>query len=338
MALKMRAILLKGFGEANQMYIGETERPAVPKSNILVKVKAAGLNRADIQQRRGKYPPPPGESEIMGLEVAGIVESVGADVKQWKKGDEVMALLSGGGYAEYVSVPSSHVMRIPKGCTMEKAAGIMETYLTTYQALFTLGSVSQGETVLIHGGASGIGTSAIQLARTIPGVRVIATAGSAEKCRVCEDLGAELAINYKEKPNFAQTIFEHLPGTTEATGGVDFILDFVGQQYLQQNLDLLKIDGRLVYLAMLSGPLAEKVNLSPVLRKRLTLMGSTLRSRSVDYKSELVASFAAHATGFLDDGTLKPVIDQVLDWSQIGDAHELLEQNKTTGKVIITGM
>lgn len=342
----MRAILLKAFGDANQMYIGEVDKPKVGKSNILVKVKAAGLNRADTLQRRGKYPPPPGESDIMGLEVAGVVESVGSEVSDWKAGDEVMALLSGGGYAEYVSVPSTHALRIPKGYSMEKAAGVMETYLTTYQALFSLGKVSAGETVLVHGGASGIGTSAIQLAKTVPNVRIFATAGTTAKCEVCESLGADLAVNYKENPNFEKVIQEKVQGSSSTTnaasaaaaGCVDFVLDFVGQQYFQQNLQLLKTDGRLVYLAMLSGPIAEKIDLSPILRKRLTLMGSTLRARSLEYKTELVQAFSAHASELLDNGTLKPVIDSVVDWSEIAAAHERMEQNLNTGKIIITGM
>lgn len=248
-----------------------------------------------------------------------------------------MALLSGGGYAQYVSVPSSHVMRVPKSCTMEKAAGIMETYLTTYQSLMWLGKVKDGEKVLIHGGASGIGTSAIQLARTIPGVRVFATAGTDDKCGVCEKLGAEKAINYKTNPDFEKIIAD-LTRDDAGGPGVDFILDFVGQQYLQKNLELLKMDGRLVYLAMLSGPVAPLVDLSPILRKRLSIIGSTLRARSDDYKAKLVQDFSSHASQLLEDGKLVPVIDSILDWSEIGRAHDTMESNKNTGKIIITGM
>lgn len=248
-----------------------------------------------------------------------------------------MALVSGGGYAQYVSVPSTHALRIPKGYTMERAAGIMETYLTTFQSLMWLGKVKSGEKVLIHGGASGIGTSAIQLARSIPGVRIFTTAGTDEKCSVCEKLGAEKAINYKTNPDFDKIITELTKGDADGAG-VDFILDFVGQQYLNQNLSLLKVDGRLVYLAMLSGPIADKVDLSPILRKRLSIIGSTLRSRSDEYKTDLVADFASHAAQLLDDGALVPVIDSVLDWSDIGKAHETMESNKNTGKLIITGM
>jgi tumor protein p53-inducible protein 3 len=268
---------------------------------------------------------------------AGVVEAVGSEVSQWKAGDEVMALLSGGGYAEYVAVPSTHVMRIPKGYSMEKAAGVMETYLTTYQSLFWLGKVSRGEKVLIHGGASGIGTSAIQLAKTIPGVRVFTTAGTPEKCDTCLSLGAEVAINYKENPDFAKTILDLTKDDSDGAG-VDFILDFVGQQYLQQNLDLLKTDGRLVYLAMLSGPTAEKIDISPILRKRLQIIGSTLRARSLQYKADLVKDFSGHAAALLDEGSLKPVIDQVFDWNDVAKAHEYMEQNKNTGKIIINGM
>lgn len=248
-----------------------------------------------------------------------------------------MALVSGGGYAEYVTVPSTHALRIPTGYTLDRAAGIMETYLTTFQSLMWLGKVKKGEKVLIHGGASGIGTSAIQLARSIPGVRVFTTAGTDEKCGVCEALGVEKAINYKTNPDFDKIIADLTKGDADGPG-VDFILDFVGQQYLNQNLNLLKTDGRLVYLAMLSGPIAEKVDLSPVLRKRLSLMGSTLRSRSDEYKTELIADFSSYAAQLLDEGKLVPIIDTVSDWSEISRLHESMESNKNTGKLIINGM
>ena len=265
------------------------------------------------------------------------MEEVGDEVTQWKKGDQVMALLGGGGYSQYVSVPASHVMRVPKGYSMDQAAGVIETYLTTYQSLFWLGKVSAGEKVLIHGGASGIGTSAIQLARTIPGVRVFSTAGTDEKCKTCDSLGAEKTINYKTHPDFDKIIADITKGD-QGGPGVDFILDFVGQQYLQQNLNLLKTDGRLVYLAMLSGPVAEKIDITPILRKRLSIIGSTLRSRSNDYKAKLVADFSAYTAELFDSGVLKPVIDRVFDWTEIAQAHEYMEQNKNIGKVIIKGM
>lgn len=268
---------------------------------------------------------------------AGVVEEIGEDVTQWKKGDEVVALLGGGGYAQYVSVPASHAMRIPKGYSMEQAAGVIETYMTTYQSLFWLGKVSAGEKVLIHGGASGIGTSAIQLAKTIPGVRVFSTAGTDEKCKTCDSLGAEKTINYKTHPDFDKIIAD-ITKEDQGGAGVDFILDFVGQQYLQQNLNLLKTDGRLVYLAMLSGPIADKIDMTPILRKRLTIMGSTLRARSNDYKAKLLKDFEAHSADLFASGELKPIIDRVFDWNEIAQAHEYMEQNKNIGKVIINGM
>jgi putative PIG3 family NAD(P)H quinone oxidoreductase len=268
---------------------------------------------------------------------AGVVEEVGSEVTRWKKGDEVMALLGGGGYAQYVSVHSGHAMRIPKGYSMIQAAGVMETYMTTFQSLFWLGKISKGESVLIHGGASGIGTSAIQLAKSLPGVRVFATAGSDEKCKMCESLGAEKCINYKSTPDFVSEI---LLATKDEPGGagVDFILDFVGQQYFNQNLNLLKTDGRLVYLAMLSGPIAEKVDMGPILRKRLSIQGTTLRSRSIEYKSRLVKDFEAYGTELLDEGILKPIIDKTFDWAEIAEAHNYMEQNMNSGKIILTGM
>lgn len=248
-----------------------------------------------------------------------------------------MALLAGGGYAEYVSVPGGQVMPVPTGYTMEEAAGVMETYMTTYQALFWLGKVAKNENVLIHGGASGIGTSAIRLAKTVPGVKVFTTAGTDEKCKLCESLGADVAINYKTNPDFAAQI---LAATKQdATGpGVDFVLDFVGQQYLQQNLSVMRTDARLVYLAMLSGPVADKVNIQPILMKRLTLIGSTLRSRSPEYKASLVSEFASYASHLLEDGTLKPVIDKTFDWTQVGEAHEYMSNNLNLGKIVLTGM
>lgn len=271
------------------------------------------------------------------LNSAGIVEEVGSDVPQWKPGDAVMALLSGGGYAQYAAVPCGQVAKVPKGYTMEEAAGVMEAYATTYQSLMWLGKVAKGENVLIHGGASGIGTSAIRLAKTIPGVKVFATAGTDEKCKLCESLGADMAINYKTTPNFAEAILAATKG--DSTGpGVDFVLDFIGQQYLQQNLTVLRQDGRLVYLAMLSGSVVDNVNLGPILSKRLSILGTTLRSRTHEYKEQLVTELAAYASHLLEDGTLKPVIDKTYNWTQVAEAHESVEKNMNLGKVILNGM
>ncbi|XP_049851283.1 quinone oxidoreductase PIG3-like [Schistocerca gregaria] len=322
----MSAVLYKKPGPPEELYVGHTEKPKVPKNNILIRVCAAGINRADILQRKGRYPPPPGESEILGLECSGIIESVGEEVTQWKPGDRVMALLSGGGYAEYVSVPSCLALPIPNNMTMTEAAAIPETFLTVFQSLFWLGQVCENQKILVHGGASGIGTSAIQLAKTVPGVHVTVTAGTDEKCQACVNLGADMAINYKNS-QFEEKVKEN--------GGVDFVLDIVGKAYIQQNLNVLNTNGRLVFLSMLSGPIAENLNLAPILQKRLTIMGSTLRSQTLLYRAKLVQEFRDYAMESLEKGRIKPVIDRVFPVDEVKEAHQYIEGNKNTGKLVL---
>lgn len=324
----MQAILVKHPGEADQLELGTFPKPGPTKNELLVKVKATALNRADIMQRQGNYPQPKGASPILGLEMAGVVEGVGAHCSRWKAGDRVCALLPGGGYAEYAVVPDALAMPIPENLDFEQAAAIPEVFLTAYQCLSWIGRVQAGETVLIHAGASGVGTAAIQLARE-SGARVIVTAGSERKLSVCRDLGADVAINYKDGP-FAP----HIRDATD-TQGVDLILDFVGAAYWEQNLSALALDGRLVLISLLGGAMVAQVNLGKLLRKRIQLTATTLRARSVEYKTRLTRDFIDFALPRFADGRLKPMIDRTFPWEQVAEAHQYMEANKNIGKIVL---
>jgi NADPH2:quinone reductase len=293
---------------------------------VLVDVYAAGLNRADLAQRAGNYPPPPGASEILGLEVAGQIAEVGAEVTRWQIGERVCALLTGGGYAERVNVPQGLLMPVPEGWSYEQAAAVPEVFLTAYLNLFVEAGLKEGETVLVHGGASGVGTAAIQLAREA-GCRVFITAGSDEKTRVCRELGAELAVNYREE-DFAGRIREH-------AGGVDVVLDMVGKDYLSRNIDLLNLNGRLIFIATLSGSKAE-IDIRKVMAKRLMLKGSTLRNRPLAEKVRLLEAFMARFWPLLVEGKVAPVIDTVLPIDEAEQAHERMRENKNTGKIVLS--
>ncbi len=325
----MKAILLKQEGDAGQLYIGEYPMPEVGAEEILIRVQATALNRADILQRQGNYPPPPGASAILGLEVAGIVEQVGPGVTQWKSGDNVMALLAGGGYAEYAVAHEGLAMPIPEGWTFEQAACIPEAFITAWQALHLLANTQPGENVLVHAGASGVGVAAIQLATQLLGARCMATA-SASKHALCLELGAERAVDYRHE-DFAAAATEWTAGR-----GVDVIIDFIGAPYWRKNLESLALDGRLVILAMMGGAVVEgNMPVGAVLRKRLAVMGSTLRNRTLEYKIELVKSFWCHAAAALHDGRLQPVIDQVFDWTEVAHAHAKMESNSNQGKIVL---
>ncbi|WP_082034396.1 NAD(P)H-quinone oxidoreductase [Cohnella kolymensis] len=295
---------------------------------LLVQVKATALNRADLLQKRGLYPPPQGESSIMGLEMSGVVEKAGANTSGWRRGDRVFALLPGGGYAERVSIPAGMAMRIPDHFSFEEAAAVPEVFLTAYLNLFELGGLKPDHTVLIHAGASGVGTAAIQLVREA-GATSIVTAGSEEKRNTCISLGASSAIDYKAGP-FA-------PDVLAATGGkgVDIILDFLGSSYWEQNMEALAIDGRLIVLATMGGNIVKDVDLGFMLRRRLQLIGSSLRSRSRADKIRLTAGFAAFALPLFEQGRLKPVIDSVWEWEKVNEAHQHMEKNRNTGKIIL---
>jgi len=331
----MKAVLLREFGGPENMYIGETEKPTLHDhpDYILVKIKAAGLNRSDCSQRMGHYPPPPGSSTILGLEMAGIVEEVGSNVKKWKQGDRVLSLLSGGGYAEYCIVHSEMAIEIPEDMSFEEAAGIPEAFLTAFQALFEIGKVEDNETIIIHAAASGVGISAIQLAVVCKtNVNVIVTARSEEKIKFCKELGAREGINIQNEPWLDKM------NQLTSNKGVDFVLDFIGKDYFSQNLQILKMDGRLVILSFLSGPVVSEVDLSPILRKRLNIIGSTLRNRSLQYKINLTHQFYQFAWDAIRSKRISPIIDKVYHWEQISEAHQHMEENKNIGKIIINGM
>ena len=273
----MNAIQLNAFGGPEQMYIGPYEKPAPGPNEILVKVAAAALNRADTLQRMGKYPPPKGESEIMGLEMAGTVAACGPQVTRWTVGDQVCGLLGGGGYAEYATIPEGMALPWPQGFDAVQAAAVPEVFLTAFQALRWLARLQEGERILVHAGASGVGTAAIQLARAM-NAEVLVTA-SAAKHDLCRTLGADVAIDYKTE-SFAERVAAYTDGQ-----GVDVIVDFIGGPYFQGNLKALAVEGRLVMLAFLGGVKPGELNLAPILRKRLQIIGSTLRARDWTTKS-----------------------------------------------------
>ena len=325
----MKAVLLKEPGGPEQLYLGDAPLPECEENEIMVKVKATAINRADTAQRRGMYPPPPGASSILGLEMAGEVESVGAKVKKWTKGDRVFALLPGGGYAEFVAVPEEMAMPVPENLSFEEGAGIAETYLTTYQSLIWLGELHPREKVLIHAGASGVGTAAIQTAK-VEQCTVMTTAGSEAKLRVCRELGADLAVNYRDS-GFAEAVLEATRGH-----GADVIIDFVGEPHFRQNLSCIAQDGRLVFLAMLGGAQVESFELGLLMRKRIKLMGSTLRNRPMDYKISLTREFAQSYLRKFETGELKVVIDRVLPLEEVAAAHTAIEANENIGKIILT--
>jgi tumor protein p53-inducible protein 3 len=322
----MKAILVED--STKSLYIGETDEPILSNEDLLVRVKATALNRADLLQKRGLYPPPKGASPILGLEMSGVIEKVGSNVTGWKPGDRVFALLPGGGYAERVCIPAGMAIRIPEHFSFEEAAAIPEVFLTAYLNLFILGGLKQDQTVLIHAGASGVGTAAIQLVKEA-GAAAIITAGSAEKRNTCLQLGASAAIDYKAGP-FAPTVKEITGGN-----GVNIILDFIGAPYWEQNLDSLAMDGRLIMIGMMGGSKIKEVDLGLFLSRRLQVIGTALRSKSPEDKIRLTEQFAAFALPRFADGRLKPVVDSIWDWENANKAHEYMEQNKNTGKIVL---
>ena len=327
----MKAILVKEPGDADQLTLGTYPIPEPADNELFVKVKATALNRADVLQRKGFYPPPKGASPILGLEMAGVVERIGSKCSGWKAGDRVFGLLPGGGYAEYVSLPGAMAMPIPDNLSFEEAAAIAEVFLTAYQTLFWIGKIQADDIVLIHAGASGVGTAAIQLVKEA-GATCIITAGSEQKLRTCLELGATEAINYKEGP-FARKVLQ-----VTNNRGVDVILDFVGASYWEQNLSVLATDGRWVLIAVLGGTKVEQLNLGALMKKRIQLTATTLRARSQEYKIQLTQDFAEFSLPRFSDGRLKPVIDRVFPWEHVVEAHRYMEANKNIGKIILNGM
>ena len=328
----MQAIQVINHDEQNTLEIGTVPDPELSEKEILVKTKATALNRADLLQRTGNYPPPKGASEILGLEMAGVVEEVGPEVTRWQVGDRVFGLLAGGGYAEYCTIHEDMAMEIPRNLSFQEAAAIPETFLTAFQALDWLGNLQENETVLIHAAGSGVGTSALQLAHHLYDVRIIATAGKKHKLDAAKALGASFAYNYKEQ-NYAEEIISDI-----GADSVDVIVDFIGKPYWHKNMEVLAMDGRVVYLSFLGGHKVEETSLIPILRKRLSIMGSTLRNRSEQYKINLTQDFARQALSLFKTGTLAPVIDSTFDWTDTEAAHRRMQNNKNTGKIMLTGM
>ncbi|WP_018476904.1 NAD(P)H-quinone oxidoreductase [Pontibacter roseus] len=323
----MKAILLKQPGGPEQLVLGEYEKPLPKPYELLVRVQATALNRADTLQRQGKYPPPKGESPLLGLEVAGEVVEAGFNCTHFQKGDKVFGLLPGGGYAEYAVIHEEMAMAIPEGLSMEAAAAIPEVFLTAFQALVWLGKLQAGERLLVHAGASGVGTAAIQLARALE-AEVLVTA-SERKLQACLDLGAHKAINYKEVP------FEDEVLAYTNSEGVDVLVDFIAGPYFKQNIECLRLDGRLVLLATMGGGKVEDFDLRRILAKRLQVMGSTLRSRTRDYQIKLTQEMSAFVLPHFQSGTIKPVVDSVFDWQEVAEAHRYMEANKNIGKIVL---
>ncbi len=323
----MKAIQVVDPGKASSLEVAEVSAPEDVTGAVRIRVAAAGVNRADLMQRRGFYPPPPGASEILGLECAGIVEAVAPDVSDWAPGDRVMALLAGGGYAEQVVADAGSLLRVPDAMSLEAAAGVPEVFLTVYLNVFQLAGLGPGESLLVHGGGSGIGTTAIQLAKEA-GARVFVTAGSEEKCARCVKLGADAAFDYREG-DFAQKVLEATSGR-----GVDVILDHIGGRYLDANLRSLATGGRQVTIGLMGGARAE-LDLGRMLARRLQLFGSTLRARSATEKAALASAFIRRFGEALSSGRIAPVIEKVWPLAEAESAHQQMEASTHFGKIIL---
>ncbi len=324
----MRFVDLPSFGGPEVMTFSNGPLPSPKAGELLVKVQAAGINRPDVAQRQGNYPAPKDASPVLGLEVAGEVVALGEGVNDFRIGDRVCALANGGGYAEYCVVPAGQALPFPKGYDAVKAAAVPETFFTVWANLFQMAGLTEGESVLIHGGSSGIGTTAIQLAKAF-GAEVYTTAGSKEKCDACETLGAKRAINYKRE-DFADVI-------KDATGGkgVDVILDMIGASYIEKNIASLAKDGCLSMIAFLGGTIAEKVDLRPIMVKRLTVTGSTMRPRTADEKRAIRDELVEQVWPLLEAGKVAPVIHDVIDFDQVSEGHRLMESSSHIGKIVM---
>jgi putative PIG3 family NAD(P)H quinone oxidoreductase len=323
----VQAIVAARPGEAEVLELGEVPAPPLVPGSLRIRVVATAVNRADLLQRRGLYPPPPGASPILGLECAGEVVEVASDVQGWQPGERAMALLAGGGYAQEVVVDAGSALRVPAKLSLEEAAALPEVFLTVFSNVFQLGALPAGGTLLVHGGGSGIGTAAIRLVK-LAGGRVLVTAGSDEKCQRCLALGADVAVNYRTGDFAAEA--------KRATGGegVDVVLDSIGAAYFEKNLAALRTGGRLVLIGLMGGAKVE-ANLALLLARRLSVIGSTLRTRSLAEKAAIVAGFRARFGFDLETGNLRPVVDRVLPLARAADAHRLLEASEHFGKVVL---
>ena len=326
--VKMTAIGIRSPGAPEALQPEERPVPSPGRGEILVRVGAAGVNRPDVMQRKGLYPPPPGASDIPGLEIAGEVAAVGSGVTRWKIGDRVMALVSGGGYAEFCLAHETHALRIPENLSVTEAAAVPETFFTVWTNVFERGALQSGETLLVHGGSSGIGTTAIQLAKAF-GATVITTAGSDDKCDACRKLGADHAINYRTQ--------DFVEATKQATNGkgANLILDMVGGDYIERNYEAAAVDGRIVQIAF-QGSSKSTVDFRRLMLKRLTHTGSTLRGRAIEEKAAIARAVEEKVWPLLQSGRVKPIMYREFPLAQAAQAHALMESSTHIGKIVLT--
>ncbi|WP_435741874.1 NAD(P)H-quinone oxidoreductase [Nocardioides sp. SYSU DS0663] len=324
----MRAVIADGAGGPDVLSVQDLPDVEPGPGEVAIAVAATAVNRADLLQRRGFYPPPPGASDVIGLECSGTVAAVGEGVEAWSVGDEVCALLAGGGYASRVVVPAGQVMPVPEGLDLVTAAAVPEVACTVWSNVYMVAGLQPGETLLVHGGAGGIGTFAIQLAAA-RGARVLTTSGTAEKLAYCRELGADVAINYRDE-DFVAAVEEHTEGA-----GADVILDNMGAKYLARNVDALAVEGRLVVIGMQGGTKAE-LDLGALLAKRGAVIATSLRGRPVEGKAAICASVVEHVWPLLADGSVKPVVHGSMPLEDVARAHELMESGEHTGKIVLT--
>ena len=325
----MKAVLMNEFGGVEVLKVGEVDKPTPKEGQVLVKVIATSINRPDLVQRQGNYPPPPGDSEILGLEVSGTIAEVGPNVDGWQVGDRVISLVGGGGYAEYAVAYANHLMRIPESVSFEEAACICESYITAFLNVFMIGDFQDGQTAIFHGGGGGVNTAAIQLSKALtPNSKLIVTAHPSKIDRVSE-LGADMVINYVETPDFTEVV-----KTYTNKKGVDLILDHVGAKYLGPNMKALAYKGKLVVIGVISGIKAE-LNLALMMVKRQQIIGSVLRSRPVPEKAEIIAEFTRRALPKFADRTIVPIIEKAFDIDEVVEAHRMMEDDKHFGKIVL---
>lgn len=325
----MKAVLMDEFGGAEVMKVGTIDKPQPKTDEVLIKVVATSINRPDLVQRMGKYPAPPGDSEILGLEVAGTIAEVGSEISGWKVGDRVMALVGGGGYAEYAVAYGIHLMPIPDSMSFEEAACVNESYITAFLNVFMIGGLKDGQTAILHGGGGGVNTAAVQLARVLtPNAKLIVTAHPDKMARV-KELGADLVIDFTTTPDFSDII-------KEFTGkkGVDLILDHVGAKYLKPNMNSLGYQGKLVIIGVISGIKAE-LNLALMMVKRQQIIGSVLRSRPVPEKGEIIAEFTRRALPKFADRSIVPIIEKVFPIEEVVESHRMMEADRHFGKIVL---
>ena len=324
----MTAIEITRFGEPNVLKPRQLPVPDIKGDELLIKVAAAGVNRPDIMQRTGMYPAPKGASEIPGLEISGEIASMGANVSGWSIGDRICGLVAGGGYAEYCAVPASQCLPVPEGLTMAEAAALPETFFTVWSNVFDRGALKAGETFMVHGGTSGIGTAAIQMAKAF-GAAVITTCGSDEKTAFCRELGADLAINYKTR-DFAEEVKKFTKGK-----GVNVLLDMIAGDYMKRNLMVMAPEGRIVMIAVQRGPKI-KANILPIMLKRLTFTGSTLRARETAFKADIARNLKEKVWPLIEQGKIRPVMSKSFALKQAAAAHGYLESGQNMGKIVLT--